>query len=135
MSQTLDHAKEIFYRGKPYATFPEASPGYDLGFEFVAEEQAFSNSDFAAWTNQAFPLVRSLRHLPSEQDLNLALQEVAGGRVPRAYGLRPRAASAAVQACGKDPRVVEQKQVAGPEHFGKVTKSVVTKTSFKTVYS
>jgi hypothetical protein len=61
MSQALDHAKEVVYRGKPYAAFPEAAPSYNLGFEFVAEEQAFSNSDFAAWSNQAFPLVRSSR--------------------------------------------------------------------------
>lgn len=82
MSQTLDNAKEVIYRCKPYTAFPEAAPCYYLGFEFVAEEQAFSNSDFAAWSNQAFPIVRSSRYLFGEQDLNLAFQEVVGVWVP-----------------------------------------------------
>ena len=69
MSQPLDHAKEIVYGSKPYAAFAEVASGCNFGFEFVvfAKEQALSQSDFAARTNQALPFVRSLRYLPGEQ--------------------------------------------------------------------
>src|SRR5580700_856806 len=111
MSEPLYRAKEIWCWGKTDAAFAEAALGHDLRFQFIVppKEQAFSYSDLAPGANQAFPLVRRLRYLPGEQNLNLALQEVAGGRVARAYRLRPGAASPAVEACGKDPRVIEHK--------------------------
>jgi hypothetical protein len=113
MSQPLDYAKKIVYGSEPYAAFAEAASGNDLRFEFVvfAEEQALSYSDLATWPNQAFPFVRNLRYLPRKQNLNLALQKIAGSRVLRAYRLRPAATSPAEQACRKDPRVIQYQEV------------------------
>jgi len=126
MPQALHQTKEIRCRAKLDAALTEASPGYDFGLQFVfPKEKALAHPNFAAGADQALPFIWFQRYLPGEQHLDLALEEVTGGWIPRAHGLRFGSASPGIEACRKDPRVIEYNQVIRPEQIGKVTKPAI----------
>src|ERR1700674_81606 len=145
MPQPLDQTKEICCRRKAYAAFPETAPGHDLCLQFVfvslvlsfipvSKEQPLSHSNFAPWADQALPFVWFLRYLPGEQYLDPTLEKVVGRRILRTHGLGLRAASPAVKACRKDPRVIKHNQVIRMEQVGEVAKPAVSKPSRGAAY-
>jgi hypothetical protein len=102
-----------------------AGEDFSLQFVFLAEEQALADADFAAGTNQAFPIVGIGRELPGEQNLDAAVKEVAGCGVALADGLSAGAFAAAVEPGGKDASVVEDHEIAGPQHIGEVAEQAI----------
>ena len=68
-------------RLKADAALAEFCAGQDLGLKFfaiaLAEKQAFADADFAAGTNQAFPIVRVGGKLAGQQNLDAAVEQIA----------------------------------------------------------
>jgi hypothetical protein len=100
----------------------------------VSKEQLLSHANFASRANQALPLVWVLRHLSRKQYFDPALEKVLGCWVARAHGLGLSPASGTVEACRKDPCVIEYHEVICPKQIGKVTKPVIVKRTRMTVY-
>jgi hypothetical protein len=69
-----------------------------------------------------------------EQHLDPALEKVVGCRVARAQGLGLSPASGTVEACRKDPGVIEYHEIIRPKEIGKVTKPVIAKRPRVMVY-
>src|ERR1700731_4161442 len=82
----------------------------------------FSDADLPSGPHQAFPIVKIGGELPSKQDLNAALKEIAGGGIVWTDSLRARAFAAPVQTRGKNTGVIENQQVAGLKEIRKVPK-------------
>ena len=89
-------------------------------FVVLAEEQLFSHADLSPGPHQALPLVGFARNLPGQEDFDSAPQKISRSRILRAERLRLHAASPAIQARGKDARVVEHDQVVRSQQVGKV---------------
>jgi hypothetical protein len=100
---------------KADAAFSELAAGQDLSLQFVAlaEKQTLANSDLAAWANQAFPIVGIFGYLPGQQDLNAAVEKIAGRGIARTDRLCPRSFAAAVEPCRKNASVVEDHNIPG----------------------
>src|SRR5271156_3080346 len=127
MSDTIEDGEKIRDRQEADAALSIFRAGQDLGLEFglLAEEQAFADADLAAGTDQAFPIVGLGGKLAREQDLDAAVEEFARRRIMRADSLRAGALAAAIEAGRKDPCVIEDDQVAGPQQFWEFAKQAV----------
>jgi hypothetical protein len=100
----------------------ELGAGQNLGLKVVAltEEQVFAYADLAAGANQAFPIVRIGGELAGQQNLDAAVEEVAGRRIVRADRLSAGAFTATIEPGGKNAGVVEDYEIAGPQQVRKV---------------
>jgi hypothetical protein len=123
--------EEVVHRGETDVALAKLAAGDDLGLEFVvvAEEKMLADSDFAAWTDKAFPIIRFALHLSCEQDFNTAAEEVARGRILGAERLGLKAGAASKEASGKYAGVVEYQQITGVEEVGKILKLAVGENS------
>jgi hypothetical protein len=63
MPQLLDQIKEIRHGRKSYAAFPKRASGYHFRLQFVVftKAQPLAQTNFAPWTDQAFPFIRLRR--------------------------------------------------------------------------
>jgi hypothetical protein len=93
-----------------------------LEFVMLSEKQAFSDADLAAGPHQTLPIVGLGAELASEKNFDAAAEKIAGGGIARAYDLSAGARTAAIEASGKNSRVVEDDQVPGTQQVGKVVK-------------
>jgi len=109
------------------AALAELGAGQDIGLQFVlfSEEKAFAYADLAAGTNQALPIVGFGGDLPGEQNLDAAVEEVAGCGIVRADGLSAGAFAAAVEPGGKDAGIVEDYEIAGVQQVGEVAEKAI----------
>ena len=147
MPESFNQTKEVGCRTKAYAALTKTFSSYNLGLQFtpgfiarvwlvpVSEKQLFSHTNLAPWPDQALPFVGILRYLPGEQYLDPALEKVAGRRISRAHRLRFSPAPPAVEACRKDPCIIQDNQIVCPEQLRKVTKPAILKPSGGAVYS
>ena len=112
---------------KTDATFRKLPAGNDLRFQFiaVAEEQSFSNADFAPGPNQAFPVVGLGGKLAGQQHLDSAAQEIAGRRIVSADILCTDAHPAPVKPSWKNLCVVEDHKIARPQQIRKVAEGAI----------
>jgi hypothetical protein len=85
----------------------------------------FANPDFAARTNQAFPLVGMLPQLPGEENFNPSTKEVARGRISRTQHLGLKTFAVAIKASRKDASIVEDEEIGGTQQVGEFTKLTV----------
>src|SRR5206468_497090 len=99
--------------------FTESTTGNNFGDECRGRSDAFSvfkvqalaNSNLSARPNQALPLIWFCRYLLGQQDLNPALQELVGRRVPGTDGVGLRSASSAIQPGREYAGIVKYNQV------------------------
>ena len=115
MADALDRGKEIWHWREPDAALPEAASGDDFRLQFVlrSEKQALAHSDFSAGAHQAFPFVGLMGKLAGQKNFDPSAQKIARGGVPCAERLRLFATPSAIEARGKDARVVKYDQVVG----------------------
>ena len=127
MADLLDAGEEVVDRTEADVALAKFAAGDDLGLEFivVAEEKVLADADFAAWTHEAFPIVRIALELTCEQDFDLAAEEVARGRILRADRLGLKTGAASKKASGKYAGIVEYQQITGVEKVGKIAKVAV----------
>src|SRR5258708_8639707 len=85
----------------------------------------FAHADFAAGTNQAFPVVGTGRKLTGEKNLDAALQEIASSGIVLADGLGVRAFAPAIKTRRKNTRVVKHQEVAGLKQLGQIAELAV----------
>ena len=128
MADLLDAGEEVVCRSEVEVALAKFAAGDDLGLEFVvvAEEKVLADADFAAWTHEAFPIVRIALQLPSEQDFDTAAEEVTRGRILRAERLGLKTGAASKKASGKYAGIVEYQQITGVEKVGKIAKVAVS---------
>jgi hypothetical protein len=93
-----------------------------LQLVLLPEKQLFADADLAAGTDQAFPIIRAGGELAGQQNFDAALEEIASRWIVRTDRLGALAFAAAIEPGWKDPRVVEDDQVAGPQKLRKVAK-------------
>src|SRR5580704_10615997 len=114
---------------KADAALAEFRSGEDLGLQVVmmavAEEQAFSDADLAAGTDEAFPIVGISSQLARQQNLDATVERVPGRRIFRADGLNPGAFGAAIEPRWKDAGVVENHNIAGLQQIREVAEQAV----------
>ncbi len=92
-----------------------ARQNFGLQFVMVAEEEVLAYADFAAGTDEAFPVIGLGGELASEQHFDAAVKKIAGSGIMRADRLSASASAAAVKPGGKDASVVEHDQIARPQ--------------------
>src|ERR1700733_7012657 len=122
VSDPIESCEKIFHRRESDPPFTEFAPGNYLSPQLIriAEKQSFPDSNLAAGTNQAFPLIRLLRKLAGEEDFNAAAKKVARRRIAAANRLSLKPGTSPVQTRGKDPRVVKNQQVVRPQEAGEL---------------
>ncbi len=115
-------AKKSGDRSEADAAFSETGPGHDFRLQFVvfAEEQMFSCADLPPGPHQTLPLVGFARNLTGQEDFDSAPQKISSRWILRTQRLGLHAASPAIQARGKDARVVEYDQVVRSQQAGKI---------------
>lgn len=89
----------------------------------------FADADLAAGPDQALPLVWILTQLPSQQNFDAPLKEIARRGVVGTDRLGLRATPPAVEPGGKYAGVVEHEKVVGPQKAGKVAEDEVLGSS------
>ena len=111
--------------------FAEGAPLGDLRLEFFtrAEKNVLADADLAAGPDQALPLVWILTQLPSQQNFDAPLEEIARRGVVGTDRLGLRATPPAVEPGGKYAGVVEHEKVVGPQKAGKVAEDEVLGSS------
>jgi hypothetical protein len=105
----LEIFEQVAVGGKRQRALAEFAPADHLGFEIAIEGDSLAGTHLAAGPHQRFPDTAARLHRPHEQDLDLALP----------------AGAMAVQARGKNPRIVQYQAIAGAEKFGQVAKGAV----------
>jgi hypothetical protein len=121
----LDHA--VNGGLKADKAFAELGAGQDFGLQFVlrSEEEAFTDSDFAAGANQAFPIVGIGGELAGKENFNTAVEEITRRWIARADSLSANAFSATVEASRKDAGIVEDHEIAGMQQVGEVAEQAI----------
>ncbi len=114
---------------KADAALAEFPAGKHLGLQLVvtslAEEQAFSNTDLAAGTDQAFPIIGICRELARQEDFDSAAQKIPSRRISRADRLSASAFAAAIKARGKNAGVVENYHIVGAQQIREVAEQTI----------
>jgi len=129
VSDLVDAGEEVIDGVKADVALSEFSTGDDLGAEFVvvAEEEMLPDADFAAWTDQALPLVRILSQLMREENLDAPAKELVRSGILRAQRLRVEASTASVETRGKHASVVEDDEIGGVKKIGEFAEVEVAK--------
>lgn len=127
MSGALEHREEIRHGREADAARAELSSRENFGLKLVliSQNQALADADFASGADQALPLIRILADLSRKQYLHFPMQEVTGGGIAWADGLRFRAATAAKKSSREYFRVVEDQEIVGTQKVGKIPKPAV----------
>src|ERR1035438_6806487 len=109
--------------------FAESPTADNLSSEFMrqfigvaAEVNPLTQSKFAAWMNQRFPLRRIGRELFCQQHFDAASKEVFRRGILGREPLRTRAAAMSPKARRQYLGVVKYQQIAGPQQLRKVAK-------------
>jgi hypothetical protein len=120
-------SEEVVHWGEPDVALAKFPAGDNLGLKLVVltEEKMLADSDFAAWADEAFPIVGFAPQLSGEQDFDTAAEEVARGRILRAERLGLKTGAASKKASGKYAGVIEYQQVAGAKDLGKIAEVAV----------
>src|SRR5271166_6383649 len=127
VADAVKSREEIINRLKAYAPLTEFSAGENFCMQLIvrAEEQPFSDSDFAAGTNQALPIIRLTGNLAGKQNFNASVKKIAGGGIVQAHGLGAGTRPAAVETRGKDTCVVEDHDISRLQELRKVAEHAV----------
>lgn len=127
MPDTLYGSEEILHWDETDAALAKFAARCDLGLQFVIfpEEKMLTDCDFAAGSNQTLPFVRILADLFCEENFDASAEEIARCRIAQAERLRLQSSAAAVEACGKHPRIVENDEVIGAEQIGEIAEMTI----------
>jgi hypothetical protein len=130
VTDLLDEGEEVVDRRKTYLALAKGAPSDHLGTELVvvAEEETFSDSNFAAGAHQALPLVGIAMKLVSQKDLDASAKEVARGGIVGAKGLGVEASPASEQARGEHAGVVEYDKITRTKEVGKFAELAIFKS-------
>ena len=93
VSQLFEDAEKVFHGLKADAALAEPGAGDHFGLQDIrlAEEKALSHPDFTAGAHQALPFVRIAGKLRGQQDLDVAVEEIARRGIARTERLRLQA--------------------------------------------
>ncbi len=135
VADAIEHGEKVIVileEVKANVALAEFSACEDLGLQFIgvqfiliAEEEAFADSDLAAGTNQALPVVGIDGELAGQKNFDAAVKEIASGRIARANRLGVSAFAAAEEPRWKDAGVVENDEIAGLQKVGKFTEQAI----------
>jgi hypothetical protein len=131
VSDLVDAREEVGDWGEADVTFAEFSAVKDFGLKFVilSKEEVLSDGDFAAWSDEALPIVGLRLQLAREQNFDASAEEVTRGRILRTQGLGLETCASAIKPGGKDARVVEDDQIVGAKQIGEFAKIAVLQGS------
>jgi hypothetical protein len=119
MPDLLDFVEKAIARLKAELPLAEVAASNYSGNQLIliSKEQALAYADLASRTNQTLPIVGFHRDLARKKNLHFAFQELSRSRIVRTDRLGQASASSPVKTGGKNPRVVEDDQVIGPEQI------------------
>ena len=135
VADAIEHGEKVIVileEVKANVALAEFSACEDLGLQFIgvqfiliAEKEAFADSDLAAGTNQALPVVGIDGELAGQKNFDAAVKEIASGRIARANRLGASAFAAAEEPRWKDAGVVENDEIAGLQKVRKFTEQAI----------
>ena len=127
MPKAIEHGEEIIDRLETNMPLSKFSAGEHLSMQFVmlTEKKTFAHADFTARPDQAFPIVRLGGELARKQNLDAAMQEIAGGGIADADRLCPDTFAAAEEPRRKNASVVEDQQIGGLQQVRKFAEQFV----------
>jgi hypothetical protein len=98
-------------------------PGLQLtGF---AEKQSFPEANFSPGPNQALPIVGPSGELACQQNFDTTAEEIASCGIAWPNRVSTDALSSPVKPCWKNPSVIKNEQVAGPQQLREVAEVAI----------
>ena len=96
-----------------------------MKFVVLAEEQAFAYADFAAGTNQTFPIVGIGGELAGQQNFDASVENTSGRGIVRTERASADAFAAAIEPGCKDAGVIEDQQISGLQEIWKIAEQAI----------
>jgi hypothetical protein len=112
---------------KTNAALAELSAGEHLGSQLTGfvEKQSFPDANFSSGANQALPIVGPGGKLACQQNFDAAAKEIARCGIAWANKVGTDALSSPVKPRWKNPSVIKDEQVAGPQQLREVAEVAI----------